>query len=377
MTDRSRYMTLVTAGCSLAKIATVVDGVVCSTDEPRWPRFYNFTSVEITDPEDLLAVLSTAAEERIAPCVVRAEPKAETGRRALYDDPKKGPAGMFPVPRAWVGFDIEKVSNTPGLDPLCDGAAIATYARACLPPPFRPGTVVWQITASAGKRLDELRCRLWYLLDKPLYGKQLETWCKPGIASGWLDPITLQNEVIPHFIAVQIEGGQADPCPQRWGIVPGDYDFVPVPDVVATAAQSSQRQRSFGSIEGGDLDRLRAAYGPRLEERRREAVKDIRAQIEIVRAAGKGARHPSYLRAWATIAAICEYWCISPDRPREDLIEAYLSTLTPDEARKRERGSTYGVLDWIERRSPPVNDDTPPPAGEMLAKALGGQGGGL
>ena len=224
MSDRSRVMTLVTAGCSLAKRATAIDGVVCSTADPFWPRYHAFIPVEITDPEDLLKVLSTAAEERIAPCVVRAEPKAETGRRAIYDDPVTGPAGMFAVPRAWVGIDIEKVPNKAGLDPLRDGAAIAAYVQRCLPQPFRRSTVVWQITASAGKRLDELRCRLWYLLEKPLDGKQLEEWCKPGIKLGWIDPCTLTNVVLPHFLAVQIEGDQADPCLQRWGIVHGEYD---------------------------------------------------------------------------------------------------------------------------------------------------------
>ena len=115
MTDRSRVMTLVGAGCSLAKRATVIDGVVCSTADPPWPRICEFTPIKVNDPGDLLDVLSTASEERIAPCVVRAEPKADIGRRAIYDDPEKGSAGMFPVPRAWVGFDIEKVPNKPGL----------------------------------------------------------------------------------------------------------------------------------------------------------------------------------------------------------------------------------------------------------------------
>jgi hypothetical protein len=34
-----RRMTFALAGHSLAKIATVVDGIVCSTADPRWPRY--------------------------------------------------------------------------------------------------------------------------------------------------------------------------------------------------------------------------------------------------------------------------------------------------------------------------------------------------
>jgi hypothetical protein len=351
--DRSLVMTLASAGCSLAKRATVINGVVCNTADPTWPLIHRFMAVEVTDPADLLETLSTVAEERIAPCVVRAEPKAETGRRAIYDDKEKGPAGMFPWPRAWVGFDIEKVPNTPKLDPLRDGDAIAAYVKQCLPPQFRSATVVWQLTANAGKRLDELRCRLWYLLDKPLDGKQLEAWCKPGIDRGWIDPVTLRD-VTPHFLAVKIEGDQADPCPQRWGIVPGEFDFVPVPASVVTSAPQARQRRDFSSPAGGDLDALRRAYGPRFEQRRQEAVADILAHIDTVRAAGKGARHPSYLRAAATIEALCRYWCISIDGPRAALIEAYESTLTTDEARKRERGSTEGVWGWIEGRSSPA-----------------------
>jgi hypothetical protein len=304
---------------------------------------------------------------------VRAQPKAETGRRAIYDDPVKGPAGMFAVPRAWVGIDIENVPNKAGLDPLRDGAAIAAHVQRCMPQPFRRSTVVWQITASAGKRLTELRCRLWYLLSRPLDGKQLEAWCEPGINMGWIDPCTLRNPVLPHFLAVQIEGDQADPCPQRWGIVRGEHDFVPVPDEIATAARQHSPRREFGAIKGGNLDDLRAAYGTRLERRRQEAVNEIRAHIETVRAAGRGARHPSYVDAATAIDGLCRYWCIDIDQPRADLIEAYESILTPEEARKRERGSTEGVWGWIERRSVPVNDDAP--LAERLAKVAGVGGG--
>ena len=69
--------------------------------------------------------------------------------------------------------------------------------RTCLPPPHHDATVVWQLTASAGKKADELRAHLWFLLDTPLLGRQIAAWCKPAHDAGWLDPTTLTNEVVP------------------------------------------------------------------------------------------------------------------------------------------------------------------------------------
>jgi hypothetical protein len=310
-------LTLVSAACSFAKRPTVIDGVVTRVEDPFWPRVVAFETVEPSTPDDLLEVLRAAASADPAPCVVRADPLAEYGRRAIYDDSEKGPAGMRIMPRTWAGYDIEKVSAD-GIDPLREPERAVAKARRCLPPPHHDATVVWQITASAGKRRDELRLRLWFLLDKPLLGRQVEAWCKPGIASGWLDPCTLRNEVLPHFIAVSIVGNSPDPCPQP----------------------------------GGNLEALAQRYGPYLDQRRRAAVARIRDEVEAVRAAGAGARHPTYVRAAAAIEALCSFWCLPLDKARAKLEAAYLETLTPDEARKRERGSTKGVWSWLDRRTP-------------------------
>ena len=180
-------LTLVSADCSLAKRVTVVDGVVTKTDDPLWPRLVAFETIQLATIDDLLDVLSGAAGDNPASCVVRAEPLADMGRRAIYDDPEKGPAGLRIMPRAWVGYDIEKVPSG-GIDPLHEPDRAVAKARCCLPPPHHDTTVVWQITASAGKRQEELRLRLWFLLDRPLLGRQVEAWCRPGIDSGAARP---------------------------------------------------------------------------------------------------------------------------------------------------------------------------------------------
>jgi hypothetical protein len=349
MTASPDALTFVSAEPSLAKRITVVDGVVTRADDPPWPRIVAFQTLEIRSPDDLLDVLRSAAEDSPAPCVVRADPLAEMGRRAIYDDRDLGPAGLRIMPRSWVGYDIEKVPAG-DIDPLHEPERAVAKARRCLHPAHHDASVVWQITASAGKRADELRLRLWFLLDRPMLGRQLERWNKPGIDAHWLDPVTLRNEVIPHFIGVTIVGTSPDPCPQRWGMITGARDRVAVPD----SALALPPERFHGAILdlNGHREELKAKLGERrYQALRLEAIAKIKAEVEAVRSAGAGARHPTYLSAAARIKALCEFWDWPADQARAKLEAAYLETLTADEARRRERGSTRGVWAWLARRA--------------------------
>jgi hypothetical protein len=347
MSGSADALTLASAGVSLAKRITVIDGVITRADDPPWPRIGTFETIEVGTPDDLLDVLSSAADQDPAPCVVRGAPLAEIGRRAIYDDPEDGPAGLRAVPRTWVGYDLEKVPAG-DIDPLREPERAVAKARRCLPPQHHDTTVVWQITATAGKRANELRLRLWFLVARPMLGRQIEAWCKPGIDSGWLDPCTLRNEVLPHFIAVKAVGNGPDPCPQRWGLIRGEHDSVPVPESMLVP----EHRRDAVTVDGGDLDALGRRYGPDLDQLRRAAVAEIREEIAHVRAAGRGARHPAYMHAAARIEGLCAFWCIPLDKPRQLLERAYLSTLIPAESRKRERGSIRGVWSWLDRRAP-------------------------
>jgi hypothetical protein len=353
MTPNPDALTLVSCGVLLAKSVQVIDGVVTRADDPSWPRQVRFKSVEVRDPWQLVATLESAGDQDPAPCVVRADPFNETGRRAIYDS-DDGPAGLRAMPRRWVGYDIEKVPAD-GVDPLNDPVAAVAKARQCLPPEHHDVSVVFQITASAGKRANELRLRLWFFLDRPLLGTQIAAWCKPGIESGWLDPCTLKNEVLPQFIAVRIVGNSADPCRQRWGLIYGARDRVQVPDyALRLPEQRNGGLDGLATLAGVPIEEreaeLRAHYGMRLNTRRGGVVRAIRDEIEAVRGANIGARHPAYLSAAARIHGLCRFWAIPLDQPRQLLEEAYLETLTPEEARRRERGSIRGVWDWLERK---------------------------
>ena len=147
-------------------------------------------------------------------------------------------------------------------------------------------------------------------------------WCKPGIDSGWLDPCTLKNEVLPHFIAVRIVGNSPDPCPQRWGLIPGARDRVPVPDHALRLPERRDGDLKITTTTLAEREaELRAHYGADLNARRRDAVRVICGEIEAVRAVTVGARHPTYLSAAARIHGLCAYWAIPLDQPRA-LLEA-------------------------------------------------------
>jgi hypothetical protein len=156
--------------------------------------------------------------------------------------------------------------------------------------------------------------------------------------------------VIPHFLAVEIVGNSPDPCPQRWGLVRGERDRVPVPDSALVLPE--RRHDGLDHDIAGNLDALKAKLGQRFDACRQDAVRRIKEEVAAVRSAGHGARHPTYMRAAARIQALCEFWAIPVDRPRSLLEAAYLGTLTPDEARRRERGSTRGCWSWLGKRMP-------------------------
>jgi hypothetical protein len=180
-----------------------------------------------------------------------------------------------------------------------------------------------------------------------MLGRQIEAWCKPGIGAGWLYPVTLR-EVTPHFLSVKIVGNSPDACPYRWGIITGERDRVLVPD---RALAMPERRYVGADLEiAGDSEALKAKLGPRYEACRRNAIEKVKAEIAAVRAAGCGARHPTYVRAAARITALCEFWALPLDTARARLEEAYAGTLMPGEARKRKRGSTKGVWSWLARR---------------------------
>jgi hypothetical protein len=130
-----------------------------------------------------------------------------------------------------------------------------------------------------------------------------------------------------------------------------ERDRVPVPDHALVLPE--RRHDGLDRELAGNVEALKAKLGSRFEKYRDydDAIHRIRTEVQAACAAGAGARHPTYVRAAARVAALCDYWALPLDEDRTKLEEAYLSTLTPDEARKRERATTKGVWTWLERRT--------------------------
>jgi hypothetical protein len=309
---------------------------------------HRFRSRVVRDLPDMLSALRGAAIA--GEIAVRGEPRALVGRRAIYDDREKGPAGLDVAARQWVGFDWDSVPLPEGVDPLLNPEAIPPIIMKRLPPPFRVADCVVQISASAGVK-PGARARTWHLLDRPLAGTDLKLWCRPAIERHLLDPVTLV-ETQPHYLSITVRGGH-DPCPERFTLyrAGNGVEFVDCTDF----GRVQEAQRIAEARGKAERERMAKAMRQRLgttaprDERQAYELSIRKAERAIV-GSGKGSRHPVYVEQMARMRAICERHGHDFGKARDRLRAAYVSILTPDEARQRQRGSTDGRVRWLEAR---------------------------
>ena len=360
MTAGGDAITLATAirpRVPLAKALTVSEGGTPINVEPSPNAFlFAFHVASVKGLDDLAEVLREAAADPTEPIVVWATPKAPEGRRAIYDDDHKGPAGLEVVPRLWCAFDwdgLPLLPQTPTIapeliddpaefakwslpDPLLDPEIGVQLALNRLPPPFRAASCIWQLSASAGVK-DGFRLRTWHWLDHPTTGAKLKTWLGPAIEAGEVDPVTLV-EAQPHYIGVRVVGGPDPASKGRWGIVCGERDTVAVPDIGAIELRQQERDRI------GSPFRPQPAAGL--------SPGDVEARLanclEAIRSAS--ARHPTYKAEAARAYALCERYGVDWAPIRQRLIDVYESTLSASERRQRRKSSTLGVVEWLEQR---------------------------
>lgn len=329
---------------SLAKAIIVRNGAIIDVKPSRNAAIFEFTEEPIHNFDSLGAAVEIAAAR--GDIAVRAQPKTNRGRRAIYDDPQKGPAGLSVVPRRWCAFDWDGIPIEEGADPLREAEIGVRLALRRLPPAFRDVSCFWQVSASAGFK-PGFRLRTWHWLDHSTTGSELKIWLTPAIKRELVDPVTLV-ECQPHYLAVRVVGGP-DPCPQRFGNLRLARDEVPVPDIEGIRRRQDQRER----------DQRRAAQQPERhaggqfdpEQARGGAQRRIDECLATIGSASEGARHPTYIREAARARALCDEHAIGWGPVRASLIEAYESTLTATEARQRRRSSTEGVVSWLEARS--------------------------
>ncbi len=189
-----------------------------------------------TEPVPDLPALA-ALLDRLLPrpdcCIVRGELLAgatATGiRRLLHPDAETGDAPTLrDVPRRWLALDVEGVPLPAGI-PAADLLACAAVALATLPVALRGAACIVGASASHGLRPD-LRLRLWFWLDRPVWGHELRRWLRDTPA----DPSVFGAAQPIYTAAPVLAGGMADPLPGRLLTLPGvALVTVPAPELLA------------------------------------------------------------------------------------------------------------------------------------------------
>jgi hypothetical protein len=324
----------------MAKRILLQDGRITDVEPAPQAARFRFREVETPNLVTLMHAIWRAA--RAGEIAIRGRPKAPEGRRTIHDDLERGPAGLTVAPRLWCAFDWDGLPAEG--DPLRDPESGVRLALRILPPAFRDVSSGWQISASAGFK-PGFRLRTWHMLDHPTTGAELKGLCRPAIERHLLDPVTLV-EAQPHYLAVDVSGGP-DPCPHRFGILRQGKDVVAVPDIAGIMRARDERERA---------DRL-AREGPAPDPRRNpEAARSyaeqrIAACVAAVRDAPDGTKHPTYMAEAARAKAICDRYGLPWAPVAREIRDTYEAILPLGEAARRRRGSTEGVIRWLEARA--------------------------
>lgn len=331
----------------LAKIVRVAPpgngGAIQGVDPAPQVSRFRFRRCQFSDLSGLLAILRDASSR--GEIVVRGVPKAELGRRAIYDDPEKGPAGLLVEPQWWFACDWDSLSFPAGSahSPLLHPTALADLARPWLPPDARDKSMIVQVSASAGYK-PGARFRTWHLLGYPLTGAELKLWFEPSIKRQKLDP-AMFVEAQPHYLATTVVGGE-DPCPERFTLIQGaGGESIPTSGLDRVKARVERERKA----EEARLAAYQAARGPVPDDGRAMEVA-IRKAESAISGAVEGGRHPTYKEQAARIHAIIKRHGGDWQAARQRLTRAYLSTLTGEEARQRAKDSVEGVMRWLEAR---------------------------
>lgn len=180
-----------------------------------------------------MALLLEAVADEPHSCLVRGEPigPTENIRRALRDDPVRGPATIRPVAAGvpWVMIDFDKMPVAS--HGFTTNAQRLNYLASQLPPCFQEVTYFYQWSASAGLYgWDLLSCHLWFWLDQPWLCRDLyERFSDGDFKHCGVDPAPFTPNQ-PHYTAAPIFTNCPDPLStERSGLVQGSRDAVTLP----------------------------------------------------------------------------------------------------------------------------------------------------
>jgi len=293
------------------------DGSVEAADPVR--KFFH--SVENVDtPERLLDVVRRGASRNSA--VIRGAPATDRQPviRQLADVRDRGDEGFRDVPRGWLALDVDKLVLPPMTDWRSDLAGVVEYAIGLLPECFHDAKVVFSLTASHGLELDgkrwtgnytdNVRLRLWVLLDRPIDARTAEAWTAAMDPRLGLDGAICRAVQLTYVARPRCDDG-ADPLApfiarglSVVGLRDGLDDRVAVPAGIELEARWSRAEgRAAGCASHPSADAaIRAIGQPTQPGGRAEVRSHIHAAVHhVARAEWSARRSPT---AEAVAAAV-------------------------------------------------------------------------
>lgn len=225
------------------------------TIKSDYDRAYLFDAdvVGVYDIHGLSALL-TWLQDQPNTCIVRGQTTGATRsiRRALVDDPAKGPATLRANPAGvqWVMLDFDKLPVS-SLNLTTEQSRL-DYLVGLLPDEFQGVTYHYQWSSSAA--MDgwaTVSAHLWFWLDTLWLCRDLyERFDKGDFANCEVDPAPFTPNQI-HYTANPIFAGIVDPVGSRSGIVRGFNDAVSLstwyrPVEPAPAVRDRDHYQQFG-----------------------------------------------------------------------------------------------------------------------------------
>ncbi|MBM4199822.1 MAG: hypothetical protein FJ189_00865, partial [Gammaproteobacteria bacterium] len=194
---------------------------------PTWTRQVHTLDHDI----DALAAFLTELSTDPTACLVTGEPcgsipLAAPARRRKNAEPGI-PATLAECAAPWLPIDLDGIPITGRLDPLDPEPAIAEVV-AMLGEPFASASYGWQLTAQAAPFADQLRLRLYFLLDRAITNEDRRRWAlglNAHVGIKLTDP-AIYSAAQPIYTAAPLFAHGKDPFPGRCGVVYGEEELL-------------------------------------------------------------------------------------------------------------------------------------------------------
>ncbi|MEI8397500.1 MAG: hypothetical protein WCF85_22515, partial [Rhodospirillaceae bacterium] len=188
----------------------------------------------VIDGIDSLAQLIAKLQTRKHHCIIRGKLVAganrDRHRRCLgLNDDKSG--GYVSQPSRLITLDFDGIAYRG--DTNADPEAAIRYLVSLLPPEFTGASCVWYFSSSHGQpnKRGKIYARLFFIADHFFTDKQLRGWAyavNAGFGDKLIDPALFNAVQICYTCAPQFEGGMTDWVRQRFGVLKGDRETVPL-----------------------------------------------------------------------------------------------------------------------------------------------------